>query len=286
MSEIAQRSATDVVIAGIRSDKFKQQISLALPGNVTAERFIRVAVTGVQMNPDIVTANHESIVRALIRCAQDGLLPDGREAALVKFKDEAVYMPMIGGFRKIAAEHGWSIDTQVVYQNDSFDYRLGLNPTLLHAPPKLTDPRGRGEPIGAYAVGTHADGRKQVEVMTAADINKVRAVSRSGSRGPWTDWTERMWEKTAGRRLFAKLPLGGREAEQERVARVITASDEDTVHPGEPTSSVEEANLSAAASGVNARVPDDGGPDDGPLTGEIVNGNDEEHLFEVPESAR
>lgn len=256
--EVQTRSPMQEVVATVRSEGFAAQVRMALPDNVSVERFQRVTVTAIQQTPALIAANRDSLFRSLIKCAQDGLLPDGREAALVIFGKDAVYMPMIGGFRKIAAEHGWAIDTQVVYEHDEFDYQLGVTPRLIHKPPRLDVERG--DPIGAYAVGTHEDGRKQVEVMTRSDIEKVRAVSRAKSSGPWIDWTARMWEKTAGRRLFGKLPLGGRDGD--RVTRVLNASDaEYQLGGGDPDGmTVEEANLSASL--MTATVPGDSGPDD------------------------
>src|SRR5207237_7307297 len=137
--------------------------------------------------------------------------------ALVMFGQKAVYMPMIGGFRKIAAEHGWKLRTAVVYANDRFDFELGMEPKLVHVP--VRPGKERGEKIAAYAVGTHREHGTEIEVMYADDVEKVRQVSRSKDSGPWRDWPERMWEKTAGRRLFAKLPLG--ERDQERIRRVL-----------------------------------------------------------------
>lgn len=221
-TEVVQRTPQQELVATIRSPTFMEQVRLALPGNVTPDRFQRATVTAVLQNPDIVQCQPDSIIQSVIKCAQDGLLPDGREAALVKFGNKATYMSMIGGLRKIAAEHGWSLRTQVVYDNDDFDYTLGLSPDLKHRPVRIGGERG--PMVAAYAVATHKDGRQELEVLTAEDIEKVRRVSRAKDSGPWKDWPERMWEKTAGRRLFAKLPLG--EREQERIARVIEASYE------------------------------------------------------------
>lgn len=227
MSEIATRTPLQEVIAQVRGDDFRGQIESALPGNVTPDRFVRVTMTALRENPDVLAADRSTLFSSLIKCAQDGLLPDAREAALVVFKGKVVYMPMIGGFRKIAAEHGWSIRTQVVYANDDFEYELGLEPKLIHRPARFQS--DRGDLVGAYAVATHKDGRKEVEVLDAVDVEKVRATSRAKDSGPWRDWTERMWEKSAGRRLFAKLPLG--ERDQELIARVLEASK--PLEPGE-----------------------------------------------------
>lgn len=243
-------------LAQVRSAEFKGQIQMALPNNVTPERFVRVAVTAIQQTPDLITCTQASLFQSLIRCAQDGLLPNGKEAALVKFGNAAVYMPMIGGFRKIAAENGWAIDTQVVYQNDRFDYELGQHPRLEHVPAGLE--QEPGEKIGAYAVATHEDGRKLVEVMRKTEILKVRDASKSKSSGPWKDWEERMWEKSVGRRIFGKLPLSGRALE--RADSVLQASDQDIDHPAPAVMSVDEANVAAPLSNVSPPVED--GPSD------------------------
>jgi phage RecT family recombinase len=237
--ELEQRTPAQVLVAGVRSDTFKQQIGMALPPTVTPERFVRVAVTAIQQNADLAEADHDSIIRSLIRCAADGLLPDGREAALVIFNNKvktptgdqwvksAQYMPMIGGFRKIAAEFGWTLRTRVVHANDDFEYGLDtetLDEKLVHRPARPgTD---RGALVAAYAIAAHKDGRREVEVMYGEDIAKARGVSRAKDRGPWVDWEERMWEKTVGRRLFAKLPLGELD---ERVTRILEASDTEPV---------------------------------------------------------
>lgn len=221
MTEIAERTPVSAIVSRVRSDDFKQQIAIALPGNVTPDRFVRATVTALMQNPDIAKADQGSLLLALVRCAQDGLLPDGKEAALILFGNKATYLSMIGGLRKIAAEHGWQLATSVVYENDTFDYELGLSPTVLHKPARLgTD---RGKPIGAYAVASHKDGRKVMEVMTAQEIEKVRQASRSKNSGPWVQWTDRMWEKTCGRRLFSKLPLS--DADREQLDLVASAGE-------------------------------------------------------------
>lgn len=221
------------LVAQVRSPQFQQQIELALPGNVTPARFVRATVTALLQNPDLAVADRDSVFVAAIKAAQDGLLPDGREAALVIYNTKvkgpngdvwvkkAQYLPMVAGYRKIAAEHGWTIRSAVVYEHDEFEYELGLDPKLTHRPaPLRTD---RGKLVYAYAVGVHTDGRREFEVMGADEIAKVRAASRASERGPWVDWEERMWEKSAARRLFTKLPL---DRTDDRVSRMLEASRE------------------------------------------------------------
>lgn len=215
-TDLVVRTAQQELVARVRGDDFKAELAAALPATVTPDRFVRATITALMQNPALATdAETTSLFTSVIRCAQDGLLPDGREAALVIFRGKAQYLPMVGGLRKIAGEHGWTIRSAVVYANDEFEYEAGLEPRLQHRP--VRPGAERGAKVAAYAIGVHRDGRKEIEVMAADEIAKVRAVSRA-TKGPWFDWEERMWEKSPAKRLFAKLPL---DQLDERVQRFI-----------------------------------------------------------------
>jgi len=213
-TEIAQRTPAQELVSIVRGADFMEQIKLALPENVSAAKFNRVAVTALMANPDLAApALRETVIRSLIQCAQIGLLPDGKEAALVPFKGVVQLIPMAYGFRQIAAEYGWQIRSAVIYENDEFDYDP-VEATLKHRPPRPGV--NRGEIIGAWAKAVHRDGRPpEIEVMDPAQIARVRAISRA-TKGPWFDFEDRMTEKSPVRRLFAKLGL----AESDR--RIIT----------------------------------------------------------------
>lgn len=252
------------VCTTIAGDEFGAKIAQALPGNVTLDRFRRVTLTAIQQNPEVITANRQSLYNSVIRCAQDGLLPDGREAALViyKVKGEArvQYLPMIGGYRKIAAKHGITLAADVVRANDRFEWSK-VPPKIEHSY-SLGDERG--EPIGAYAIAFYsADGRivGPPTVMSVAEIEQVRAVSRAATSeyGPWVKWWDRMACKTVARRQWGELPLGDLD---EADAATIAQADVDADLPALGSGMTEEeANLSVTASASGA-IPDDGGPDD------------------------
>jgi phage RecT family recombinase len=304
--EVAKRTPQQELVSVIRGDDFGKQIAAALPGNVTPERFQRVTVTAINQNPDLVAVDRSTLFSAVIRCAQDGLLPDGREAALVVFNDRkaaggkrATYLPMIGGYRKIAAKHGLSLEAFVVHEADEFDYELGYEPVLKHKPAKLgTD---RGEALGAYAVARHVDGRKWLDVMGYDEIEKVRAVSRAATSeyGPWVNhWTE-MARKTVARRLFKQLPLDDLDQTD---ANVIEAGDADADLPPlhRPTMTVDEANVAAALGSArppHTDPPEDRAPEAAPVEeqadeadwSEAVPVDEEEQTSfadRIPESAR
>ena len=207
----------------IATPDFKQRIAQALPPGIDPDRFVRVTLTAIQQNPAVANGDRPSLYNAVIRCAQDGLSPDGKQAALVMFGDKVQYMPMIGGLRKIAADHGIIMATGVVHKNDQFEYELGVKPYKVHKPAPLD--QDRGEAIGAWAEGLDRDGNLYLEVMGKSDIEVVRGASRAKNGDLWTKWWGEAARKTVGRRLFKSFPLADELDEREQ--RIIAAADAD-----------------------------------------------------------
>lgn len=184
------------------------EIAQNLPSTVSPDKFRNVVITAANMSPDLLNADRRSLLGACVKCAADGLVPDGREAALVLFGGKVQYMPMLAGVLKRARNSGEiaSLVVQVVHEKDSFIWRPsdGERP-VEHGVPGLGD--DRGAPIGAYAIARLKDGSVMAEVMSKAEIEKVRAVSRSKGNGPWVQWWDQMARKTVLRRLSKYLPM-------------------------------------------------------------------------------
>ena len=189
--------------------KMSPEFQAALPPQINVEKFIRTTLTAVQMQPDLLMADRRTLLGACMKAAQDGLLPDGREAALVIFNSKegkkVQYMPMIGGVLKKIRNSGElaSISAQVAYSADFFEYELGDEEKITHKPFMGGD---RGQVIAVYAVAKTKDGAVYREVMSVSDVEKVRAASRAGRFGPWVDWWDEMAKKTVIRRLAKRLP--------------------------------------------------------------------------------
>lgn len=212
----AERKANPVAVIRENLTAMAPEFKAALPAHVPVEKFTRVAMTAIQNTPDLLDADRRSLFGACVRLAQDGLLPDGREAALVIFntKDKTggwtkkvQAMPMIAGVLKKVRQSGEvaKVSAQVVYENDVFVVRYGFDEDVEHSPPALDKPRGKA--IGAYATAVLKDGSKLLEVMSLEEIDKVRNVSRSKDKGPWSDWWSEMARKTVMRRLSKRLPM-------------------------------------------------------------------------------
>lgn len=201
-------------------DRMLPQFEMALPQQIDPKKFVRVLMTALQNAPDLLNCDRTSLYSSSMKCAADGLLPDGREAALVKFGDKVQYMPMIGGILKKVRNSGElaSITSQVIYKNDVFKYWVDdEGEHLEHVPLLFGD---RGDLIGVYAQAKTRDGAVYVEVMTEKQIEAIKSVSRSKG-GPWAGpFADEMRRKTAIRRLSKRLPMST-DLEQ-----VITRDDE------------------------------------------------------------
>lgn len=190
----------------------KDQFRLALPSHITPEKFVRTLQTAVSTMPNLVNADRQSLFASAMKAAQDGLLPDGREAAIVTYRSKgggytATYMPMVGGILKKVRNSGElsSITSQVVYEKDFFEFFIDEDGEhVTHRPEMFKE---RGAPIGVYALAKMKDGSVYIEVISVDEVNKVKASSR-GTNGPWSGpFEHEMWRKTAIKRLAKRLPM-------------------------------------------------------------------------------
>lgn len=206
-TQIAERRESPVTVIRQNLQAMAPQFQAALPKHISVEKFTRVAMTAIQNTPALVNADRASLFGSVVRLAQDGLLPDGREAAIVMFGNKAQAMPMIAGVLKKIRQSGdvAYVSAQVVHENDHFVWKLGFEEDVEHTPPALDKPRGN--PIGAYATAVLKDGSRLLEVMSFEEIEKVRAVSRAAKNGPWVQWWGEMARKTVMRRLSKRLPM-------------------------------------------------------------------------------
>lgn len=209
MSNTKAISVVDEVRGSLQ--KLSSQFKAALPPQIPVERFIRVAQTAITTSPQLMEANRASLWAACVKAAQDGLLPDGKEAVLVTYKTKAGiianYQPMVGGILKKVRNSGElaSISPHIVYSNDEFEFWIDEAGEHLKHKPKLGGERG--EPTHVYAIAKTKDGAVYIEVMTTEEIEKVRSSSRAKDSGPWVNWWGEMARKTVIRRLAKRLPM-------------------------------------------------------------------------------
>ena len=198
--------------------QMEEKFAAALPAHIPPGRYVRAAINAV-LKPDIASVadsaeGRQSIYESLLKCAADGLLPDGREAALVKFNtkdgdrwvNKAQYMPMVAGIMKKARNSGEiaAIYCHVVYANDVFKVSLVTDGVPVTHEPAMGS---RGDVVGVYALCRFKDGSwSQPEIMDVDQINAIRKRSKTADKGPWaTDWAE-MARKTVIKRAAKYWP--------------------------------------------------------------------------------
>ena len=193
--------------------RMSPQFQMALPKHISTEKFTRVLITAISTNELLVTATRQSLFAACMRSAQEGLLPDGRESAIVTYKTKdgnvtAQFMPMVAGILKKVRNSGElsSITAQIVHANDKFRYWVDSDGEHIeHEPNFFSD---RGPRIGVYSFAKTKDGGIYMEVLTSKQIEAIRSSSKSAQYGPWSGpFEDEMIKKSAIKRLSKRLPM-------------------------------------------------------------------------------
>lgn len=182
-------------------------IKAALPAVMTPERFSRIALTAVGGNPKLqeaVVKSPKTFLGALMTAAQLGLEPNTPlgQAYLIPYNNskkvngqwvkvpEVSFQLGVKGLTELAYRSGevTSIYAEVVYENDKFEYELGLDPKLKHIPAMSN----RGKAIYYYGVFKTKSGATGFKVMSYDDVlahakrfSKSYNSEKNTFSGPW-----------------------------------------------------------------------------------------------------
>lgn len=132
------------------------EIKKALPQVITPERFSRMALSALNTTPKLAECSQMSFLGALMNAAQLGLEPNTPlgQAYLIPYRNkgklECQFQIGYKGLIDMVYRNDniQTVQAQCVYENDVFEYELGLEPKLVHKP-ALKD---RGELILVYAL--------------------------------------------------------------------------------------------------------------------------------------
>lgn len=190
------------------------EIKKALPSVITPERFTRIVLSAISVNPKLGSCTPASFLGAMMTSAQLGLevnTPLGQAYVLPYMNKgvlEAQFQLGYKGLIDLAYRSGEIevIQAHVVYENDDFVCEYGLDPKLTHIPAATN----RGEPIKVYAMFKTKSGGFGFEVMSMEDVKKHAAkYSKAYSSGfsPWKTSFEEMAKKTVLKRVLKYAPL-------------------------------------------------------------------------------
>ncbi len=190
------------------------EIKKALPAVMTPERFTRIALSALNTTPKLAECSQMSFLAALMNAAQLGLevnTPLG-QAYLIPYNNKGKlecqfqigYKGMLGlAYRNPELQ---TIQAQTVYENDEFEYELGLNSRLVHKP-ALED---RGKVRCYYALYKLKNGGYGFEVMSRKDVElyaKKYSKAMESAYSPWSNNFDSMAKKTVIKQLLKYAPL-------------------------------------------------------------------------------
>lgn len=210
---VTQSSSTPTTL-GQLLQKQRPAIEAALPRHMSADRLLRIALTEVRKNPDLVRCEPMSFLGAVVQSAQLGLEPGVLgHAYLVPFNNRQTgrrEVQLIVGYKgliDLARRSGQisSITAHAVYEGDDFEYVLGLQEKLNHVPKPGRVAQAR-HLVAVYAIAKLRDGGHQLEVMSREEVEAIRKRSKASDSGPWKTDYEEMAKKTVLRRLCKMLP--------------------------------------------------------------------------------
>ena len=187
-------------------------IAKALPKVITPERFTRMTLSAISNNADLQACTPTSFLAAMMQAAQLGLEPNTPlgQAYLIPYNNhgrmECQFQTGYQGLIDLCyrTKEYKRITAETVYENDVFEYELGLDPKLTHKPAMVN----RGEPIAYYATYTLVNGGQSFVVMSKDEMENFRKqyVKASSARTPWNTAFDSMAKKTVLKQLLKYAP--------------------------------------------------------------------------------
>lgn len=186
-------------------------IQSVLPNHLTPEKAARLLYGLLVGNPALGRCTQSSIMNCFLEASTLGLEIGGalHHASLIPYKKQATLIIEYNGKIMLANNTGnvKNVSAHAVYEKDKFEYRLGLNPDIIHIPSDEFDP---GPLKNAYAVINYLNGGQDFEVITKkiAMEAKQRSAAKNSDSSPWNqkDMEYQQWKKTAVHRLMNRVP--------------------------------------------------------------------------------
>lgn len=220
--------------------RMSSQIKLALPANLTPDRFQRIVLTAISSNPKLQECTPTSFLGAMMTAAQLGVEPNtplGQGYLIPRkakkgdqYVNECTFQLGYKGMIDLAYRSGniINIGAYTVYQNDEFHVQFGLDPDITHVPAMT----GRGDPIAFYAYYRTKDGGFGFDVMSIEDVRahakKFSDSVKHGWSSPWDTNFEEMAKKTVLKKVLKYAPLStevaGKISMDETVHDTISSS--------------------------------------------------------------
>lgn len=248
-----RREAREAMLADVvsrRGDISKLLTPFGVDFDLFEAGFRIFTLRQMQIAPDFfIQVSAVSFMESLFRIAMNGLIPDGKEAAIANYKGTATPMFMRDGFVKVLWRTGLvrSINDGVVTKAEDdagrFEYEEGDRGFIRHRP--LMSRKDSDPVVAAYCVIEMVGGGILREVVPEGELIKIRNMSRGDAR---KNWPHQMDRKAPLRRIMGKMPR------EKAIVQLLTddeaAYDLKAVPPPPPQPSGVRARLEAQQSTV------------------------------------
>lgn len=190
------------------------ELQAALPKHVSAPYLIRTVLTSAQRTPKLLGCTPASMYRAVLQCAQLGLVPDSvlgliyltpRYSKHSKAMEVSV-IPGYIGLMQLARRSGeiTVCEAHEVFPSDKFEYQAGTDQYLHHIPAHAGDE----ELTFVWALARiRGESHPQFQVLDREQVEASRKRSGTPDEGPWVTDYVAMAKKTVLRRLCKYLPV-------------------------------------------------------------------------------
>ena len=180
--------------------------------NITPSQFKNIVINEVKKSEKMQQAflnNPASLFASILLCAELGLNPSADVGEFYFLPFGSKITPILGykGVINLILRSGeisklWS---EIVYQDDEFEYELGLEPKLIHKP---NHERTNKNVKYVYAVAKLTNGETMFKVMSKKEIMEIVEMSKYpnalyGSNKDPQGW---MYKKTVIKQLSKTLP--------------------------------------------------------------------------------
>lgn len=207
----------DKLLDWLKSPSIAKRITDVASNYITPERFLRLTQMVVYQAPLLQQCRRDTILRSIIEASARGF-ELGTDAHLVPYKTKHGYecqlIPDYRGLRKTVLRSGrvTRMKAGVVFQGEEYVWEEGGDNERFEYKPKA-DLKGNEKILFAWARAWLADGTTQFCIVREFEVMRAKEASRgSGSQySPWNKYPDRMWAKTALRRLCNELGDLGEE---------------------------------------------------------------------------
>ena len=235
------------------------------------ERMQSVLMIAVERDPQLISADRQSLIASIRQCANHGLVPDGNEAMLQVYKtriktdngdqwiQKVQYQQMVRGIVNRVLNSGkiktfWA---DVVYGGEKFHIDASDGERRpIHEKQSEFSRGADADIVGAYSVAKFVDGTVDCEPMSREEIEKVRRIAKT--QKVWDSWFTEKAKVAVLRRHSKRLPLSSEDLDM-----ILNRDESDMDAPVRDVTPKPKTTLAQRLTAEPEEAPE-------PVSGEIV----------------